>query len=138
MLALAASLSWGLGDFGGGLGSRRTSVIWVLVVSQVAGLALVGAMALATQPHVPSGSDLAWGAFAGVMGVVGLGAFYRALAVGTMGVVGPIAATGVVVPVVYGLVRGERPSMLQALGMAFAVAGVALALTGVVLISAGG
>ncbi len=124
VLALAASLSWGLGDFGGGLGARRTSVVWVLVVSQVAGLVLVGTMALASQPQVPGGHDLAWGAFAGVMGVVGLGAFYRALAVGTMGVVGPIAATGVVVPVVYGLVRGERPSMLQALGMAFAVAGV--------------
>jgi drug/metabolite transporter (DMT)-like permease len=124
VLALAASLSWGFGDFGGGLGARRTSVLWVLLVSQVVGLALVGTMALATQPHMPSGHDLAWGAFAGAMGAIGLGAFYRALAVGTMGVVGPIASTGIVVPVVYALVRGERPSSLQAVGMAFAVAGV--------------
>ncbi|MFL5915392.1 MAG: EamA family transporter [Gaiellaceae bacterium] len=92
-LALAASLSWGIADFGGGIGTRRVQVVWVLVVSQVAGLALVGALALVTQPHPPSGRELAWGAFGGVMGAVGLGSFYRALAVGTMGIVGPISAT---------------------------------------------
>jgi drug/metabolite transporter (DMT)-like permease len=123
-LALAASLSWGIADFGGGIGARRVQVVWVLVISQVAGLALVGAMALATQPHPPSGRELAWGTFGGVMGVVGLGSFYRALAVGTMGIVGPISATGAIVPLAYGLTRGERPSALQALGIVVAVVGV--------------
>jgi drug/metabolite transporter (DMT)-like permease len=98
--------------------------VWVLVISQVAGLALVGAMALATQPHPPSGRELAWGTFGGVMGIVGLGSFYRALAVGTMGIVGPISATGAIVPLAYGLTRGERPSALQALGIVVAVVGV--------------
>ena len=126
-LALAASLSWGIADFGGGIGTRRVQVVWVLVVSQVAGLALVGALALVTQPHPPSGRELAWGAFGGVMGAVGLGSFYRALAVGTMGIVGPISATGAIVPLAYGLARGERPSALQALGIVVAVAGVVAA-----------
>ena len=58
------------------------------------------------------------------MGVVGLAAFYRALAVGTMGIVGPISATGAIVPVVYGLARGERPAALQAVGIVVAVIGV--------------
>jgi drug/metabolite transporter (DMT)-like permease len=126
-LALAASLSWGIADFGGGIGTRRVQVVWVLVVSQSAGLVLVGAMALATQAHPPSGRELAWGAFAGVMGALGLGSFYRALAVGTMGIVGPISATGAVVPIAYGLARGERPSVLQAVGIIVAVAGVVAA-----------
>jgi len=126
-LALAASLSWGIADFGGGIGTRRVQVVWVLVVSQLAGLALVGALALVTQPHPPSGRELAWGAFGGVMGAVGLGSFYRALAVGTMGIVGPISATGAIVPLAYGLARGERPSALQALGIVVAVAGVVAA-----------
>jgi drug/metabolite transporter (DMT)-like permease len=126
-LALAASLSWGIADFGGGIGTRRVQVVWVLVVSQVAGLVLVGALALVTQPHPPSGRELAWGAFGGVMGAVGLGSFYRALAVGTMGIVGPISATGAIVPLAYGLARGERPSALQALGIVVAVAGVVAA-----------
>ena len=123
-LALAASLSWGLADFGGGLGARRTQLIWVLVVSQIAGLVLVGAMYLATQPSPPTTHDLAWGVLAGVFGVTGLAAFYRALAVGAMGVVGPISATGAIVPIAYGLARGERPSALQAVGIAIAVIGV--------------
>jgi drug/metabolite transporter (DMT)-like permease len=126
-LALAASLSWGIADFGGGIGTRRVNVVWVLVVSQFAGLVLVGAMALATLPHLPSGRQLTWGAFGGIMGVVGLGSFYRALAVGTMGIVGPISATGAVVPVAYGLARGEHPSLLQAVGIAAAVVGVVAA-----------
>jgi drug/metabolite transporter (DMT)-like permease len=124
VLALAASLSWGVADFGGGIGARRVQIVWVLVVSQLAGLALVGAMALVTQPHPPSGRELAWGTFGGVMGAVGLGSFYRALAVGTMGIVGPISATGAIVPLAYGLARGERPSALQALGIVVAVVGV--------------
>ncbi len=124
VLALCASLSWGIADFGGGLGARRTRLVWVLVVSQLAGLALVGTMYLATRPQPPTGREFAWGVFAGAMGVVGLTAFYRALAVGTMGIVGPISATGAVVPVVYGLGRGERPAVLQAVGIVVAVIGV--------------
>jgi drug/metabolite transporter (DMT)-like permease len=124
VLALAASLSWGLADFGGGLSARRIQIVWVLVVSQLAGLVLVGTMAIVTQPHTPTAHDLAWGVFAGACGVVGLAAFYRALAIGTMGVVGPISATGAVVPVVYGLARGERPATLQAVGIIVAVIGV--------------
>ncbi len=127
LLALAASLSWGIADFGGGIGTRRVQVVWVLVVSQIAGLALVGVMALATQPHPPTGRELAWGAFGGVMGAVGLGAFYSALAIGSMGIVGPISATGAIVPVAYGLARGEHPSVLQGVGIAVAVVGVVAA-----------
>jgi drug/metabolite transporter (DMT)-like permease len=126
-LALAASLSWGIADFGGGIGTRRVHVAWALVVSQAAGLVLVGALALATQPHPPSGGELAWGAFGGAMGAAGLGAFYRALAIGTMGIVGPISATGAIVPVAYGLARGEHPSVLQGVGIVVAVGGVVAA-----------
>ena len=126
-LALAASLSWGIADFCGGLGARRIQIVWVLVVSQVAGLALVGTMALVTRPQVPAAHDIAWGVFAGVLGVVGLAAFYRALAIGAMGIVGPISATGAIVPVVYGLAHGERPGALQAVGIVVAVIGVVAA-----------
>ncbi|HZC30641.1 MAG TPA: EamA family transporter, partial [Gaiellaceae bacterium] len=126
-LALAASLVWGIADFGGGIGARRVHVVWALVVSQIAGLALMGVLALATRPHPPSGRELAWGVFAGFAGALGLGAFYRALAIGTMGIVGPISATGAIVPVAYGLIRGEHPSVLQGVGIVVAVGGVVAA-----------
>ena len=53
VLALAASLSWGVADFCGGIGSRRVQLLWALAVSQLVGLLLVGVMALATQPQAP-------------------------------------------------------------------------------------
>jgi drug/metabolite transporter (DMT)-like permease len=53
--------------------------------------------------------------------------FYAALAIGTMGVVAPIAASGVVVPVFIGLFQGDSPSGLQLVGIAVAVVGIILA-----------
>ncbi len=124
LLALGASLTWGFADFGAGVGARRLPVLVVMAVSQAAGLALVALVVLAAGAHVPSAAQLAWGAGAGVVGVLGLAAFYRALAVGTMGIVGPITATAAVVPVAYGLAHGERPSLLQGVGVALAFAGI--------------
>ena len=127
LLALGASLSWGFADFGAGVGARRLPVLAVAAVGQTAGLLLAGALLLATSAAAPSGTQLAWASFAGLIGVVGIGAFYRALAIGTMGVVGPITATASIVPVVYGLARGERPSTMQGVGVALAVVGVVAA-----------
>jgi drug/metabolite transporter (DMT)-like permease len=64
---------------------------------------------------------------AGVGGIVALTAFYRALSIGTMSIVAPIAATGVIVPVVVGIAQGEHPAALQVIGIAAAVVGVVLA-----------
>ncbi len=96
----------------------------VSTLSQVTGLLLVGAVVLFQRPPMPSAHDLAWAALAGLFGLAGLATFYRALAIGTMGVVAPIAATGAAVPVVAGLISGERPSGLQAAGIVAAVIGV--------------
>ena len=77
--------------------------------------------------ETPSLSAVGWAALAGSAGIVALGAFYRALAIGTMSVVAPISATAAAVPVLVGLAEGERPSTLQVAGMAVALAGVILA-----------
>ena len=124
LLALGASLAWGFADFGAGAAARRLPVFVVAAVSQMAGLGFAGAVVLATAHGTPSRRQFAWAAFAGVVGVVGLSFFYRALAVGTMGIVGPITATAAIVPLAYGLGRGERPSSVQGIGVALAVIGV--------------
>jgi drug/metabolite transporter (DMT)-like permease len=62
-----------------------------------------------------------------VAGAIGIVAFYQALAIGTMGVVAPIAALGVVVPVIAGLIQGDRPSAFQDAGVAVAIIGIVLA-----------
>jgi len=127
LLALAASLAWGFADFGAGVGARRLPLFVVATFTQVAGLALASAVVAASGEAAPSAAQAGWAAFAGVVGVVGIAAFYRALAIGTMGIIGPITATASIVPVVYGLARGERPSVLQGVGVALAVVGVVAA-----------
>lgn len=126
-LALCASLLWGGADFLGGTAARRLPATGVVLASQ--GAALVGLLvvAAATGAFGDSTGYLGWAVAAALVGVVALTSFYAALAGGTMGVVAPIAALGVVVPVVVGLAQGDRPSAWQGVGVAVAVVGVVLA-----------
>jgi drug/metabolite transporter (DMT)-like permease len=127
LLALLSSLLWGSADFLGGTLTRRLPSPVVVGLSQLAGLvAVAGAAALAGELGGDTGY-LPWAVLAGLGGMVGLLAFYAALATGTMGVVSPIAALGVVIPVLVGLGRGERPSLVTGAGILLAVAGVVLA-----------
>jgi drug/metabolite transporter (DMT)-like permease len=127
ILALAASLSWGVGDFLAGLRSRKLQVLTVLVVSQAAGLTALGALVAVRGEGPPAARYLLYAVLAGIAGAVGLAALYRGLAVGSMSVVAPISATAAVIPVVAGLVTGERPSAAQGAGIGLALAGVVLA-----------
>jgi drug/metabolite transporter (DMT)-like permease len=126
-LALLASLLWGTADFLGGTATRRLPVAAVVGVSQLVALLGLVPVALAVGALDEPRSYVLPGLGAGACGLVALAAFYRALAVGTMGVVAPVAALGVVVPVAAGLVDGESPSGLQLAGIAVAVVGVVLA-----------
>jgi drug/metabolite transporter (DMT)-like permease len=62
-----------------------------------------------------------------VCGAVGIAAFYRALATGTISIVSPVSACGALVPVVLSLAAGERPGGLALVGSAIALAGAVLA-----------
>ena len=127
LLALAASFSWGFADFGAGVAARRLPLFVVAAISQSAGLALAVAAVVLAGRKAPTAAQFAWAAGAGLIGIVGISAFYRALAVGTMGIIGPITATAAIVPVAYGLARGERPSTLQGVGVGLAAVGIVAA-----------
>lgn len=127
LLALLASGLWGLSDFLGGTASRRLPVPSVLGLSQLAALLLLVPVAAATGALDTSRSYLLPAAVAGAIGIGALAMFFRALAIGTMGVVAPIAALGVAVPVLVALGRGEAPSGGQLAGIVVAVTGVVLA-----------
>jgi drug/metabolite transporter (DMT)-like permease len=72
-------------------------------------------------------ADLAWGAIAGIAGLVGLVILYSTLAAGTMSVVAPISgAVAAAIPVVFDLARGKDMSLLRVLGIALALAVVLL------------
>jgi drug/metabolite transporter (DMT)-like permease len=127
IFALATSLLWGLADFGGGLLTRRTPALTVVVVSQSIAAAVLGAIVVVTGGWSAAGPQL-WFAFAaGLVGPVALLSFYKALALGPMGVVSPLGSLAVAVPIAVGLFLGERPGLTQVAGIAVAVVGVALA-----------
>jgi drug/metabolite transporter (DMT)-like permease len=122
--SLASAASWGVSDFLGGLQTRRLPVLGVLAVSQPAGLILIALFIVFTGADSISAGKLAIAFLAGAASLGGLAAFYSAMAMGTVSVVAPIAALGVVVPVVFGLIEGDSPGPLQLAGLVPAIAGV--------------
>ncbi|MER6439564.1 EamA family transporter [Streptomyces sp. NPDC001185] len=127
LFALATSLLWGLADFGGGLLTRRTPALTVVVVSQAVAAGVLGVIVVLTGAWGEAGPRLWFAVAAGLVGPVALFSFYKALALGPMGVVSPLGSLGVAVPLTVGLVLGERPGPLQFAGIAVALAGVVLA-----------
>jgi drug/metabolite transporter (DMT)-like permease len=125
-LALGSSVVWGCADFGGGSLTRRLPVLAVTVLSQAAGFVAL-LVALSVRGDLGARS-FALGVIGGVGGGIGLAAFYKALSLGTMSVVSPIAACSAVVPFAVSLATGERPAVV-------AVGGAVLALGGAVLAS---
>jgi drug/metabolite transporter (DMT)-like permease len=121
LLALAAAAAYGLSDFVGGVAARQSSVWPVALLSQVGGLTGSSALALAVAVS-PTSADLAWGALAGLGAGAGTVFLYRGFAGGRMGVVAPVSAVGAaVLPVVVGVVTGERPAALVWIGIVLAL-----------------
>jgi drug/metabolite transporter (DMT)-like permease len=126
LLALAASLCWGTADFTAGLKARTVSLSLVLLVSQGTGLLASALIVALSGRALPGAAQELAGLGAGAGAIGGLACFYRGLATGTMSLVAPIASTGVVIPVVAGVVGGDHLAPIQVLGMLAAVAGVVL------------
>lgn len=125
--ALAASLSWGAGDFSGGVATRRAKVLSVVVAAHAIGLVLLIVLALSWSEALPTMLDAVWGSVAGLVGAVGLVSFYQALAVGRMGIVAPITAMlSAAVPVLFGAFFEGLPGPLQIIGFVLALIAVGL------------
>jgi drug/metabolite transporter (DMT)-like permease len=123
LLALAASLSWGVGDFLGGVKARVMPSLLVLAASQPFGLAALGLAVVVRGTGIP-GDEVAWSALSAVLGTAGLFAFYRGMAAGAISVVAPLAALSAAIPVIWGVaVSGDHVGGLQAIGFVAAVGG---------------
>jgi drug/metabolite transporter (DMT)-like permease len=126
LLALGASLAWGIGDFFGPLISRTVGVLPVLMWAQIGGVASL-AVAVAIRAEGPAGWGVLYAIGAACGGMLGLFAYYRGMISGAMSVVAPIAGVSAVIPVIFGIVTGDHPSAPQVAGVAAALAGVGLA-----------
>ena len=130
LLALSSGLSFGAADFAGGLAAKRSPAVSVTLVSQAVGV-LVLVPLMGVLPGRPSVAALTTGALAGIAGALSLVAYLRALALGPMGVVSPLASVaGVIVPVAAGVALGERPTALAIVGIVLGVVAVTVVASG--------
>ena len=131
LLSLCSAIAYGLSDFIGGVLSRRASAWAVAAASQAAAMIVAVAMVAANPIEAP-GKSLMWGAIGGIGASAGNVLIYRGLGSGRMSVVAPVSAlASAALPVLVGLLTGERPGMQRLIG-------VALALPAVWLVSGGG
>ena len=122
-----SGLSWGAGDFSGGLISRYTSTFTAVMTAQLLGLVSALALLPISGEMAPSFESVAFALVAGALGVSGLFFFYYALGRGTMGVIAPLAALiGAGVPVLLAIYNGEHVSPARLIGIILALAAVAL------------
>ena len=129
LLALIASLTWGVADYMGGIASRKASPTQVLVVAYPSGAVIITLMAFLAVPGEFSTDAALWGVLAGSIGALAVALLYIALSRGPMGVVSPITAVmSGAVPTAVGLLNGERLTL-------FGITGIAIAALAVILVS---
>ena len=121
-LSLAAAVTWGAADFSGGIAAKSANVFAVVAVAHAVGLIFMWTLAVLFHEPVPPSSSLWWGAAAGLVGGIGLAAFYKALAIGKMGLNAPLASViGAILPLIFGAWWEGRPQALQLAGFALAL-----------------
>jgi drug/metabolite transporter (DMT)-like permease len=128
LLALAASVTWGVSDFLGGFKTRHLRLGTVLLWSQSAGLVLTTLVVVVRGEAPPAGPFAIYGALAGLSGLIGVAAFFQGMSIGTMSIVAPAsAALAPIIPVAFGIFVGEQATPFQIGGALLALVGVALA-----------
>ncbi len=117
LLALASAAVWGAADFLGGFAARRASARSVALLATLCGF-LAALAVLVLLGGAWSASAVVYGALAGLAGIAGLVLLFDAMASGKFQLVSPIAAvTTALVPVVAGLVLGDRPGPTAIVGL---------------------
>ena len=125
LLGLLSALSWGTGDFCGGMATKRSSAYSVVMAAQFIGAMLLVGLALVADEPLPTPQGLTVAVAAGIAGVIGLGALYQGLASGQMGVIAPLSAiVGGVVPILAALMTEGWPSATQMAGFGVALIAV--------------
>lgn len=128
LLGLSSALVWGAGDFCGGLGARRASVLSVLILAEASGFVLLMVAAFVFREPAPTLSLIGWAVLAGLTGTIGLGALYRGLATGRAGIVAPVSAVvGAAIPALYSVITVGLPKHVQLVGFVIAALAVILA-----------
>lgn len=126
VLALFSAATYGVGDFLGGMATKRTRAAAVVMWSHLLGVVALTTFVLISG-DVLSAHDFGLGALGGAAGALGIVFLYRGLAIGPMSVVAPITALlAAAVPVLTGVAQGERPGVVVGVGMVAALAAIVM------------
>lgn len=117
-LGLISAASWGGSDFAGGLGARRAPALLVAISGHAVSFVILLAICLGIGLALPQWNFLAYAAIGGLEGALCLALFYRALAMGGMGLTAALAGLlTAVIPVLYSAIRYGLPGPLTAVGL---------------------
>lgn len=122
---IGSALMWGASDFSGGFATKQCHALMVILLAHLLGALLLLAMIPIFAEPFPRADCLMWGALAGFCGTLGLTAFYRALAMGRMGLVAPLSAiVTAALPITVALFTEGMPRMPQMIGFGVAMVAV--------------
>ncbi len=125
VFALASAVSWGTGDFGGGVATRSQGQFQVLFLVTLPGLVVLGLMALVMGEPMPAWKDILWALSGGLSGALGIAYLYQGLSRGNAATVAPTAAAiGACLPVVFGILAIGAPGAVKLAGFVSAIAGI--------------
>lgn len=126
VLGLAAAILYGVGDFAGGIASRRHTAVTVLLFSYPIGALLMAALLPLFGGH-PDTRSVLFGVAGGAAGLVGVVLMYSLMTVAPINIISPVTAVlAAIVPVVIGVGIGERPHLASWFGIALGLAAVVL------------
>jgi drug/metabolite transporter (DMT)-like permease len=127
ILGLASALSWGTGDFAGGLAARKVGPYRAVMFAEAIGLGAILIVLPFFPEAFPDMHSILWSAAAGIVGTVGLLAFFEAMRRGRLSVVAPLSALlGAVVPVVAGIFVDGLPKLIVFLAFGLALVAIVL------------
>jgi drug/metabolite transporter (DMT)-like permease len=126
ILGLASAAVYGAGDFFGGLASQRIPAVRVVALAGIVGFVLLSALSLLFGGRLSEGA-VVWGLLSGVAGSFAILTLYAALAIGPMSILSPLTAViSAIVPLTWGLMLGERLSVIGYLALGIALVAVVL------------
>ena len=131
LFGFLSALSWGAGDFAGGLASRKLGAYRAVLYADFFGLLLIVIVMMFFPEEIPPASAILSSVIGGALGSVGLLILYYSLTQGQMSIAAPVSALfAAVLPVVVGSITEGLPKVVQVIGFG-------IALTAVWLISSG-
>jgi drug/metabolite transporter (DMT)-like permease len=136
LFGLATALCWGGADLFGRFATRKIGTMRTMLYMQLIGTILISLVMPLLGGwgglfHGPSRAPLwAWGILAGLLNTFSSLSLYRSFEIGKLSIVAPLSASYPVLTMLLSIFSGERLTAAR-------IAGIALAITGVILVARG-